>query len=348
MVETNGTVSYQQQNLNGRNQRLGAELQIGERELLFDLRFTDPWIAGDPYRTSYTTNIFRRRSISLIFDGKDENIETFAIGDTEGDRPRVVRLGGGLTFTRPLSANPYAISEWTASAGFQYQRVSTKDSDGNSRSQGTIYRDGQPTEVIPLTQSGEGDDDLLLFQLGAQRDRRNNPLQPTSGSYLRFGVDQSVPIGQGNIFLTRLRGSYSQYLPVSLISLSKGPQTLAFNLQGGTVLGDLPPYEAFTLGGSNSVRGYEEGTLTSARSYVQASVEYRFPVFSVVSGALFFDFGTDLGTSTRAAEILNKNGTGYGYGLGVRVQSPLGPIRIDYGLNDDGDSRINFGIGERF
>ncbi|OUL36926.1 hypothetical protein BV372_04615 [Nostoc sp. T09] len=343
-----GTISYQQQNFNGRNQRLGAELQVGERELLFDLRFTDPWIAGDPYRTSYTANIFRRRSISLIFDGKDQNIETFAPGDTEGDRPRVVRLGGGLTFTRPLSANPYASSEWTASAGFQYQRVSTKDADGNSRNQGTVYRDGLPTELIPLTQSGTGDDDLLLLQLGAQRDRRNNPLQPTSGSYLRFGVDQSVPIGQGSIFLTRLRGSYSQYLPVSLISLSKGPQTLAFNLQGGTVLGDLPPYEAFTLGGSNSVRGYEEGTLASSRSYVQASVEYRFPVFSVVSGALFFDFGTDLGTNTRAAELLNKNGTGYGYGLGVRVQSPLGPIRIDYGLNDDGDSRINFGIGERF
>ncbi|OUL24176.1 hypothetical protein BV378_19870 [Nostoc sp. RF31YmG] len=343
-----GTISYQQQNLNGRNQRLGAELQVGERELLFDLRFTDPWIDGDPYRTSYTANIFRRRSISLIFDGKDENIETFAPGDTEGDRPRVVRLGGGVTFTRPLSANPYANSEWTASAGFQYQRVSTKDADGNSRTQGTIYRNGLPTELIPLTQSGTGDDDLLLLQLGAQRDRRNNPLQPTNGSYLRFGVDQSVPIGQGSIFLTRLRGSYSQYVPVSLISFSKGPQTLAFNLQGGTVLGDLPPYEAFTLGGSNSVRGYEEGTLTSARSYVQATVEYRFPVFSVVSGALFFDFGTDLGTSTRAAELLNKNGTGYGYGLGVRVQSPLGPIRIDYGLNDEGDSRINFGIGERF
>ncbi|MBD2213880.1 BamA/TamA family outer membrane protein [Nostoc linckia FACHB-104] len=343
-----GTISYQQQNLNGRNQRLGAELQVGERELLFDLRFTDPWIDGDPYRTSYTANIFRRRSISLIFDGKDQNIETFAPGDTEGDRPRVVRLGGGVTFTRPLSANPFGNSEWTASAGFQYQRVSTKNADGDSRTQGTIYQNGLPTELIPLTQSGSGDDDLFLLQLGAQRDRRNNPLQPTSGSYLRFGVDQSVPIGQGNIFLTRLRGSYSQYIPISLLSFSKGPQTLAFNLQGGTVLGDLPPYEAFTLGGSNSVRGYEEGTLTSARSYVQASVEYRFPVFSVVSGALFFDYGSDLGTSTRAAELLNKNGSGFGYGLGVRVQSPLGPIRIDYGVNDDGDSRINFGIGERF
>ncbi|MBH8572160.1 BamA/TamA family outer membrane protein [Nostocaceae cyanobacterium CENA369] len=347
-----GTVSYQQQNLNGRNQKLGAELQVGQRELLFDLRFTDPWIAGDRYRTSYTTNVFRRSSISLIFDGQDEDIRTYRVGQTdEGDRPRVLRLGGGVTFTRPLSGNPYERSEWTASAGLQYQRVSTRDADGNIRKQGAILDDngnivrGQP---IDLSFSGEGEDDLLLLQLGAQRDRRNNPLQPTNGSYLRFGVDQSVPIGTGNILLTRLRGSYSQYFPVNFIRLGKGPQTLAFNLQGGTILGDLPPYEAFTLGGSNSVRGYEEGALSSGRSYVQASVEYRFPVFSVVSGALFFDVGSDLGTSTEAARLLEKNGTGYGYGLGVRVQSPLGPIRIDYGINDDGDSRINFGIGERF
>ncbi|MCC5606457.1 BamA/TamA family outer membrane protein [Nostoc sp. CHAB 5834] len=350
-----GTVSYQQQNLNGRNQKLGAEVQVGERELLFDVRFTDPWIAGDPYRTSYTTNIFRRSSISLIFDGQDQDIRTFDSDNPTNtdaqDRPRILRVGGGVTFTRPLSGNPYKSSVWTASAGLQYQRVSARDADGNLRKQGAVIGDNNipdPNRTIDLTESNTGQDDLLLFQVGLQRDLRNNPLQPTSGSYLRFGVDQSVPVGLGNILLTRLRGSYSQYLPIKLISLSKGAQTLAFNLQAGTILGDLPPYEAFTIGGSNSVRGYEEGALASGRSYVQASVEYRFPVFSVVSGALFFDLGSDLGTSTRAAEVLNKNGSGYGYGLGVRVQSPLGPIRIDYGINDDGDNRINFGIGERF
>ncbi len=78
-----GTISYQEQNLNGRNQNLGAELQVGARELLFDLRFTDPWIAGDPFRTSYTVNAFRRRSISLIFDGDDEEIETFDLDDPQ-------------------------------------------------------------------------------------------------------------------------------------------------------------------------------------------------------------------------------------------------------------------------
>lgn len=123
-------------------------------------------------------------------------------------------------------------------------------------------------------------------------------------------------------------------------------------MQAGTVIGDLPPYEAFSIGGTNSVRGYDDGQVGSGRSFVQATAEYRFPIFSVVGGTLFVDVGSDLGTTGnvpgRPGELLGKPGTGFGYGVGVRVQSPLGPLRIDYGFNDEGDSRLHFGIGERF
>jgi outer membrane protein insertion porin family len=340
-----GAVSFQQQNLGGNNQNLGTELQVGEREVLFDVRFTDPWIAGDPYRTSYTVNGFRRRSISLIFDGEDENIE---VGDEDDpSRPRVLRLGGGVNFTRPLSRDPLRRSEWTASTGLQYQRVSIRDNDGEISPIGRIG-----DKEIPLSFSGDGTDDLLTLQLGAARDLRNNLLTPTTGSFLRFGLEQSVPIGDGNILLSRLRGSYSQYIPVNFTNFNEGPETLAFNVQAGTVIGDLPPYEAFSLGGSNSVRGYDEGDLGSGRSFVQATAEYRFPIFAIVGGALFFDVGSDLGTGKNVpgdpAGLLGKPGTGIGYGVGVRVNSPLGPLRLDYGFNEDGDSRLNFGIGEKF
>jgi outer membrane protein insertion porin family len=131
-----------------------------------------------------------------------------------------------------------------------------------------------------------------------------------------------------------------------------GGETLAFNVQAGTVFGDLPPYEAFALGGTNSVRGYQQGDVGAGRSFVQATAEYRFPIFSILGGALFVDVGSDLGTGDdvpgEPAEVRDKPGSGFGYGAGVRVQSPLGPIRVDFGLNDDGDSRIHFGIGERF
>ena len=342
-----GSVSYQQQNLGGNNQTLGAEVQVGQRELLFDARFTDPWIAGDPYRTSYTVNFFRRRSISLIFDGGDP--EVFL---PNGDRPRVLRTGGGITFTRPLSRDVFTPAEWTVSAGLQYQRVAIKNTDGDVSPVACLPGQVDPNCTEQLSFSGSGTDDLLTVQFGAVRDRRNDLLRPTSGSVLRLGFEQSIPVGEGNILLSRLRGSYSYYIPVSFTHFTKGPQALAFNVQGGTVFGDLPPYEAFSLGGSNSVRGYGEGELGSGRSFIQATAEYRFPIFSIVGGALFVDYASDLGTGSdvpgNPAGVRGKPGNGFGYGLGVRVQSPLGPIRVDYGFNDQGDSQLHFGIGERF
>ena len=338
-----GTVSYQQRNLGGNNQNLAAEVQFGVRERLFNISFTDPWIAGDPYRTSYTIDAFRRRSISLVFDGQDDDIRT-ADGD---DRPRVFRTGGGINFSRPIPADPFAAPDWRLAAGFQYQRVAIKNADGDIAPEADEDDGG-----INLAFSDDGTDDLFLFQFGATRDRRNNPLQPTSGSFARVGLDQSVPIGSGSILLTRLRGSYSYYIPVSFLNFTEGPQALAFNVQAGTILGDLPPYEAFVLGGTNSVRGYPEGEIGSGRSFIQATAEYRFPIFSVVGGALFLDFGTTLGTGDNVpgepSEVRGLPGSGFGYGLGVRVNSPLGPIRVDYAINDEGDNQLEFGIGEKF
>lgn len=334
-----GTVSYQQQNLGGRNQKLGAEVQIGERQNLFDVSFTDPWIAGDPYRTSYTINAFRRRSISVIFDGGDQEVYL-----PNGDRPRINRTGGGINFTRPLSRDPFANAEWTASVGFQYQRIAITDRKSRRESEDELGN--------RLSFSNSGSDDLTTFQAGAVRDRRNDPLRPTSGSLLRFGVEQSIPVGSGNILMNRLRASYSFYLPVKYTNFTPGPQTLAFSFKAGTIFGDLPPYEAFALGGANSVRGYNEGDMGAGRSFLEGSVEYRFPIISFIGGALFVDAGTDFGTGKDVpgdpAGIRNKPGSGYGYGLGVRIQSPLGPIRIDYGINDSGGNQIHFGIGERF
>jgi outer membrane protein insertion porin family len=334
-----GTVSYQQQNLGGNNQKLGAELQIGERQTLFDLSFTDPWIAGDPYRTSYTVNAFRRRSISVIFDGGEREVRL-----PNDDRPRIVRTGASINFTRPLTRNPFADPEWTASVGLQYQRITITDRKGNRESRDELGN--------LLSFSDSGSDDLTTLQAGLVRDRRNDPLRPTSGSLLRFGMEQSIPVGSGSILLNRVRASYSFYLPVRYTNFTSGPQALAFSVRAGTVFGDLPPYEAFALGGANSVRGYDEGEIGAGRSFLEASAEYRFPIISFIGGVIFLDAGTDLGTGNDVpgdpAGIRRKPGSGYGYGLGVRIQSPLGPIRIDYGINDSGDNQIHFGLGERF
>ena len=335
-----GSVSYNQQNVGGNAQKLGAEAQIGTRDALFDLSFSDPWIATDPNRTSYTVNAFQRKSLSLIFDGGRN--PAFVPGTT--DTPRIQRQGGGITFSRPLNGDPFGDSAWRASLGFQYQRVSIQDANGGDIRQDSAGKD--------LSFSKTGKDDLLMVQLGLTQDLRNSFTDPSQGSILKLGVDQSIPIGDGKISMTRARASFTQYIPVKLINFSPGSQSFLFNIQGGTIFGDLPPYEAFSLGGTTSIRGYEDGAVGSGRSYIQATAEYRFPIVSIVGGEFFADYGTDLGTGNSVpgdpAGTRGKPGNGFGYGAGIRIASPIGPIRIDYALNSLSEQRIQFGIGERF
>ncbi len=334
-----GTGSIQFQNMFGRNQKLGTEVQVGQRDLLYDLSYTDPWIKNDPYRTSYTANIFRRQSVSLVFNGDKSSVLL-----PNGDSPRVNRLGTGITFTRPLSKDVFKRAEWVASLGAQYQRVTVRDSNGNLSpltAQGTL-----------LSFSPGGKDDLTTVQFGIARDRRNDPTIPTKGSLFRIGTEQSIPVGLGSVLFNRVRTNYSYFIPLNLLKTKKPGQTLAFNFQAGGIVGDLPPYEAFSLGGSNSVRGYAEGELAAARYFVLGTVEYRFPVFKIVGGALFLDVGSDLGSASSVpgnpGGLRGLPGSGIGGGIGVRVNSPLGPIRVDYGINDLGKGRFHFGIGQRF
>jgi outer membrane protein insertion porin family len=336
-----GSVTYNQLNVGGNAQKLGAEIQVGSLSTLYNINFSDPWIATDPNRTSYNVNIFQQRSLSLVFGGG--RTPQFVPGTS--DTPTIFRQGGGITFSRPLNGDPFSDSSLRASLGVQYQRVSVRDINGN----GIVPKD---TSGNDLSFSKTGSDDLLMVQLGLTQDLRNNFADPTQGTLLKLGLDQSIPVGLGNILMTRARASFTNYTPVQLINFTPGSQALVFNVQGGTILGDLPPYEAFSLGGTTSVRGYEDGDVGSGRSYVQATAEYRFPLISIVGGQFFFDYGSDLGTGSgvpgNPAAVRGKPGNGFGYGAGIRINSPIGPIRVDYALNNRAETRIQFGIGERF
>ena len=47
------------------------------------------------------------------------------------------------------------------------------------------------------------------------------------------------------------------------------------------------------------------------------------------------------------AGVRGKPGSGFGYGAGIRVDSPLGPLRLEYAFNDNRTRRFHFGIGYR-
>ncbi|GBE94369.1 BamA/OMP85 family outer membrane protein [Nostoc cycadae] len=323
-----GTVNYQDQNVAGKNNILNLNVGLSSRDLQFDGKLINPYRPNNPDRLGYTVNGFRRQELSETFD------DTIKLAN--GDKVREGQIGGSVSLQRPIDG-------WDASLGLNYTRTTIRDRQGN-----VTATDAQNN---PLSASGTGIDDLTTVSFTAAKDNRNNPLNPTQGSLLKLSTEQSIPIGQGNISLNRVTANFSQYVPVKVYD-SKQPQVFALNVQAGTVIGDLPPYEAFNLGGSNSVRGYDGGKVGSGRSYVLASAEYRFPILPIVGGVLFADFGSDLGSGSTVlgdpAGARDKPGYGFGYGAGVRLDSPLGLIRADYGVNDQGESKVHLGIGQRF
>ena len=324
-------LSYTDRTFARNPQRLAVELQPSLRGIQYDVQFVSPYVAAED-RLGYTVRAFGDRRISEIFN---QDIDL-----PNGNRVREIRRGGNLRFTRPLG-------DWQSTLGLNYTNISTRDRNLNIARRDELGN--------PLTFSGTGVDELYTVSFGAMLDRRDNPFNPTSGSILSLSTEQSIPLGRGNIVSNRLLASYIQYVPVTLLGLSESealPEMLAFNLQAGTVIGDLPPTEAFRLGGRNSVRSYDSGDIGSGRSYFLASGEYRFPVGRDVGGVIFVDFASDLGTGDsvlgKPAVVRDKPGTGAAVGVGVRVRSRFGLIRLDMGVSDAGEIKFVLGTRQRF
>jgi len=324
-------LSYTDRTFGRTPQQLSVELVPSLRGIEYDVEFVSPYVAAED-RLGYSVRAFGDRRISEIFN-KDIDLPN-------GNRVREIRMGGNLRFTRPLG-------DWRSTLGLNYTNISTRDRNLNIARRDELGN--------PLTFSGTGVDELYTVSFGAIRDRRNNPFNPSSGSILSLSTEQSIPLGQGNIVSNRLLANYIHYIPITLLGISESealPEMLAFNLQAGTVIGDLPPTEAFRLGGRNSVRGYDSGDIGSGRSYFLASGEYRFPLGRDVGGVIFVDFASDLGTGDsvlgKPASVRDKPGTGAGVGLGVRVRSPVGLVRLDVGIGNSGELKFVLGTKQRF
>lgn len=122
----------------------------------------------------------------------------------------------------------------------------------------------------------------------------------------------------------------------------------AFNWAAGYANGDMPLSQRFAVGGSETLRGYKDD-IYKGNTMLRGSLEFRTPVVKNVEGVLFTDTG--YAWSKRYDE--SKFALGdmkYSVGLGLRVNSPLGPLRLDYGfpLKDGDGGRFHFSFGGQF
>ena len=220
------------------------------------------------------------------------------------------------------------------------------------------------TSVLCVAYNCATENTLLGVRLAATMNTLNDPRNPTKGNFLSLGTEQFISVGENSPTFNRLRGSFTHFIPVNWLKIYKGcrpkigetedcKQALAFQVSAGTSIGDLPTYEAFCVGGGNSVRGYYDCDLGVGRNYGEATLEYRFPLFSIISGELFVDGGTTFGSQANVpgnpGELLKKPGEGFSVGTGLIVTTPVGPLRLEVASQDfTGDWRFNLGVGWKF
>jgi len=342
-----GNCSYTHHNLFGLNQHLTASVEAGHIDSVFKVSHHDPWIRNDKRKTSRTVTLQSTRSSASAIhsaapsDAGDRNAtgannEAVANGGAvhahaAQNNDAGEAAGGGLTVRRLMASLEYSrkfASVLSGSIGLSAQQAGVRD-DGGSRRSADAYG-------AQLTHTGNFNDQMAIV---SSRLAYGMIGHPASGS---ISLEQAVPVVRPMLQFTRVQLKQETHNDIGALKL----QT---SFRGGRMMGDLPPHDAFALGGTDSIRGYEEGSVGTGRQFLSSSMELHVPIKHPVEAAVFADMGTDLGTGVEVpgdpAGKRGKPGKGYGYGVGLRLDSPVGPLRLEYALNDSGTGRFHFGVG---
>src|SRR5882762_10912378 len=217
-----------------------------------------------------------------------------------------------------------------------------------------LFASERRVEII----SSDIDDDLLgnmnyfVSSVGFFHtlDLRDSPVVPSRG----FVFDQTFELAASGIgseieyFRTTARASY--FIPF-------GKTLLEFGARAGVIrplqenasdITAIPIDERFFNGGSTTVRSFGERDLgphdrhgfpLGGEFYTIFNVEYTFPIYGELEGAFFVDAGNLLPEASQPG----LNDMRYGVGAGLRYKLPIGPIRLDYGVNPDPHRHEDFG-----
>jgi len=311
-----GFASIEEMNLFGGGQKVGAKLELGGRTT-YKVSFLEPWLANTP--------------TSLGFDVYDTTTNQ---EDKEGEEVIAeydeIKLGGRLIFGRKIS-DSINLGLELKTERVNYDLIS-----------GALPED---------TNEGLTNSLMPTFTY----DTRDNVFDPTSGWYSSLSIEKAGGFLRGDYNFTKYNLTLRTYLSTDFFkdifnigslkkitdNLSKG--VLAFRAMGGMADTDLPSFAEYQVGGMNTIRGYDSGEFSGDKSLV-FNAEYRFPLAENFQAVLFVDWGQawDIEESIAIADLK------FGRGVGVRFDTPIGPIRLDYGINEEGIGKTYFSIGHTF
>ncbi len=273
-------------------------------------------------------------------------------------------------FDKPLSMNveiydwEYEYDEYTKHSkggrlGFSYPL-------GPEYTRGSVsysYEDAKVSDIRKgasrLIRDMEGRNVTSSLTLGIERDSRERRFNAREGSVNSLYVEYAGGFLGGDNYFTKYRGKSAWFFPLlkeSSISV-QGRWGYVQKRTGG----ELPVYEKFTLGGINTVRGFDYGHISpvdpdtgdriGGEKMMVYNTEFKFPLLKEqgLVGVLFYDAGNVFADD----ESYTFSGIRRGAGAGIRWYSPIGPLRLEWGKNLDpkpGEPSSNweFSIGTPF
>ncbi|EFQ23316.1 surface antigen (D15) [Aminomonas paucivorans DSM 12260] len=122
------------------------------------------------------------------------------------------------------------------------------------------------------------------------------------------------------------------------------PLLFAARVRAGSSSGTVPWAEMYTLGGADTLRGYDDDYYRGEEMLL-GNFELRIPMEQNLSLVFFYDVGKawkkSLGESFSFSDLQSDKG------IGLRVKTPIGNLRVDFAQGDD-ENQTNFGFGEMF
>ena len=310
-----GTLTLKDKNLTG-HADTGAvtfEFDGEDHNKNYDVSYTRPWL--DKKETMMNLRIFDNTHSASDYDRDGDKIADY-------DRKRV---GQEITFSR-------AMSEYTRTyLSFKHSRDTYKGPDGGGRqyyepsfdpylsTPGSPYY--QYNGKWPATadeRRKENFGEVWSVGLSHVYDSRDNPNDTRSGKRMEYSVEQ----GFGDFTYTKFDADFRYYYPM-------GKNVLAWDTEVGYAFGKMPLSRRFRVGGSNFLRGYEDDQFRG-NSLFRTSLEYRIPLAKIVTGILFTDVG--YAWDKRDETQFGLDRLKLGYGLGLRLKTPIGPVKLDYGF----------------
>src|SRR3984893_3762135 len=212
------------------------------------------------------------------------------------------------------------------------------------------------TDPLVLAQAGDTLESRVTFEL--TYDKRDNAFLTRKGTRIDFSTYVAGgPLG-GDVQIYGFDLSASQYfhLPFDTILLFDAEVATVATWGGGS---RVPIYDRVYLGGANNLRGFkfqdvgpkdQFGDDIGGNSLARLTVEYTIPIVERVRAAVFYDTGF-VNAGSWSFNTTNVNSD---FGFGLRLDLPIGPIRIDYGIPIQADKfnnssgRFQFSVGYQF